>query len=186
MNASDLMTKAVESCSAGDNLQRAVQIMWEHDCGVVPVVDGDNRVVGMITDRDVAIAAYTQGRPLWQIPVSTAMAKHVHGVRETDDIAAVEMLMRRVRVRRVPVLDAGGRLTGIVSMNDLARHAHRSVGRKGDGLRGDTVVQTLAAICEPRATSGGEATTATAGAVHAVPSRHERAISGDVTARSCG
>jgi len=65
MNASDVMTKTVRSCSAGDSLQRAAQLMWEGDCGSVPVVDSDNRVVGILTDRDIAMAAYTQGRPLW-------------------------------------------------------------------------------------------------------------------------
>jgi CBS-domain-containing membrane protein len=56
-----------------------------------------------------------------------------------------------VRVRRVPVLDAEGRLKGILSMNDLTRHAHRAVGRWNNGLSIDSVVKTLAAICEPRA-----------------------------------
>jgi len=152
MIASEVMTRAVQSCGPNDTLQRATQIMWEHDCGVVPVVDGDNRVIGMITDRDIAIAAYTQGRSLWQIPVSSAMAKQVHGVRENDDLDAVETLMRRVQVRRVPVLDADGRLKGVLSMNDLARHAHRGNGRKSDGLRADSIAQTLAAVCEPRRT----------------------------------
>ena len=163
MNASDLMTKAVDSCRADDNLQRAMQIMWERDCGVVPVVDGENRVIGMITDRDVAIAAYTQGRPLWQIPVSNAMAKQVHGVRENDDLEVIETLMRRVRVRRVPVLDLAGKLKGILSLNDLVRHFHPSAGRRGDGLRGDSIAQTLAAICEPRSVpTAKEATRASA------------------------
>jgi CBS domain-containing protein len=151
MNASDLMTTTVQSCRADDNLQRAMQLMWDHDCGVVPVVDRDNRVIGMITDRDVAVAAYTQGRALWQIPVSTAMAKHVHGVRETDSLEMVEDLMRRVRVRRVPVLDGQGKLRGIISLNDLALHVHRGAGRKADGLRADSIAQTLAAVCEPHA-----------------------------------
>ena len=78
------------------------------------------------------------------------MAKEIHTVRESDSLEAVEMVMRRAQVRRVPVLDRDGRLTGILSMNDLARHAHRT-GRKGDGLRPDSIVQTLAVICEPRA-----------------------------------
>jgi CBS domain-containing protein len=151
MNTSDLMTTAVQSCHADDNLQRAMQIMWDHDCGVVPVVDRDNRVIGMITDRDVAVAAYTQGHALWQIPVSSAMAKHVHGVRDTDSLEMVEDLMRRVRVRRVPVLDAQGKLRGIISLNDLARHFHRGAGRKADGLRADGIAQTLAVVCEPHA-----------------------------------
>jgi CBS domain-containing protein len=149
MNVSDLMTSAVKSCGTNDNLQRAAQLMWENDCGIVPVVDGDGRAVGMITDRDICMAAYTHGQPLWQLPVSDAMAKQVHAVRETDPLEVVETLMRRVRVRRVPVLDGDGRIKGILSMNDLARHAHGSVGRKANGLSGDSIVQTLAAICEP-------------------------------------
>jgi CBS domain-containing protein len=152
MNVSDLMTTAVKSCSANDKLQRAAQIMWETDCGAVPVVDGDRRVVGMITDRDICMAAYTNGQTLWQIPVSGAMANQVHGVRENDELAAVEGLMRTVQVRRVPVLDEEGRLKGILSLNDLARH--RSTGRKADGLSGDSIAQTLAAICRPRGATG--------------------------------
>jgi CBS domain-containing protein len=165
MNASELMTTNVKSCSASDTLQRAAQIMWENDCGAVPVVNADNRVVGMITDRDICMAAYTQGRPLWQIPISSAMANKVHGVRETDPLEMVEMLMRRVQVRRVPVLDGDGRLSGILSMNDLARRAHRSLGRK-NGLSGDSVVQTLAAICEPRATASTAERTDHSGLAH--------------------
>jgi len=155
MNASELMTNNPKSCSPNDNLQRAAQIMWESDCGVVPVVDGQSHVVGMITDRDITMAAYTRGSALWQIPVSSAMSKQIHGVRENDPLEVIETLMRRVRVRRVPVVDSEGRLKGILSMNDLARHAHRT-GRKGNGLSGDSIVQTLAAVCEPRTTGAKE------------------------------
>lgn len=151
MNVSDLMTKDVRTCSANDNLQRAAQIMWESDCGVVPVVDSENRVIGIVTDRDIAMGAYTQGQTLWQIPVSKVMAKQVHPVHDGDRIDVAEDLMRRVRVRRVPVLDGEGRLKGILSLNDLARHAHGSIGRKADGLNGDSIAKTLAAICEPPA-----------------------------------
>lgn len=79
------------------------------------------------------------------------MAKQVHGARETDTVEAVEALMQRVRVRRVPVLDGDGHLKGILSMNDLARRAHRLGGRKDDSLGAHNVVHTLTAICEPRA-----------------------------------
>jgi CBS domain-containing protein len=149
MNASELMSLAVSSCGPGDSLQRAAQLMWEADCGAVPVVDGEHRVVGMITDRDVCMAAYTQGEALWRIPVSSAMARKVYGVAEGDSLDAVEAVMRQARVRRVPVLDKEGRLRGILSMNDLARHARGSVGRKADGLGADAIVKTLAAICAP-------------------------------------
>jgi CBS-domain-containing membrane protein len=78
------------------------------------------------------------------------MAKQVHGVHEKDSLDAVEAVLRRARVRRVPVLDGDGTLKGILSMNDLARHAHRSAGRRGDGPSSASIVQTMAAICEPQ------------------------------------
>jgi CBS domain-containing protein len=162
MNASELMTKAVKTCGPEDSLQRAAQIMWDADCGAVPVVDARGRVVGMITDRDVCMAAYTQGTSLREILVSNVMAKMIHSVSEGDSVDAVEELMRRTQVRRVPVLDGGGRLKGILSMGDLARHAHRSAFRKADGLNGDRIVQTLAGICEPRPASKGTASQAAA------------------------
>lgn len=150
MNVADLMTREVRSCRANDSVQSAARIMWENDCGAVPIVDGDERVIGMITDRDACMAAYTQGQPLWNIVISSAMSDQVHVVREADPIDVVETLMRNARVRRAPVVDGNGRLRGIVSMSDLARHVHRSNGRKPDGLGAATIVQTLATICEPR------------------------------------
>jgi CBS domain-containing protein len=161
MNVSDLMTTAVKSCGTNDNLQRAAQVMWENDFGAVPVVDGDSRVVGMITDRDICMAAYTRGQPLWQIPVSSAMAKQVHGVRESDSIEAVEAVMRQAQIHRVPVLDGDAHLKGFLSMNDLVRHAHHWAGRKTNGLSEGSIVQTMAAICEPHTAASVKAPTAT-------------------------
>ncbi len=150
MHVLELMTAAAKSCGPDDTVQLAAQIMWDNDCGVVPVVDDDGRVIGMVTDRDICMAACMHGKPLWQIPVSNAMARHVYAVREHDRVEIAEALMRRVRVRRVPVLDANGRLTGILSMNDLARHGHRSVGRPNNGLNGNSIMHTLSAIGESR------------------------------------
>lgn len=149
MNVSDLMTTNTKSCSPNDTLQDVARIMWENDCGVVPVVEADQHVNGMITDRDVCMASYLQGRPIWEIPVSSAMAKSVHGVREDKPLEAAETLMRRVQVRRVPVLDGGGRLRGILSISDLARHAQPTP-RTGNGLSSDSIVPTLAAISAAR------------------------------------
>jgi CBS domain-containing protein len=147
------MTRAVKACSSNESLHRAAQIMWETDCGCVPVVESNGRVVGMITDRDVCMAAYTTGQPLWQIPVSSAMARQVHAVRENEPLETAEKLMRRVQVRRLPVVDGNGHLKGILSMTDLALHAHSSEDRRGDSLCGDSIARTLAAICEPSFTS---------------------------------
>jgi CBS-domain-containing membrane protein len=159
MNVSELMTNPVKTCTTADNLQRAAQIMWEGDCGAVPVVDGEDSVVGMITDRDICMAAYTRGLALWQMQVSDTMSKEVHQILASDRLEAAEDVMKSARVRRVPVLDGGGRLVGIVSMNDLARHAQPVVGRghKANGLSLGSVARTLAAICEPHVADGAPA-----------------------------
>ncbi len=153
MKVEQLMTRKVKTCTTADNLNRAAQMMWEGDCGCVPVMstDGDGAVVGMVTDRDVAMAAYTQGKALWAIPVSEAMARKVIACHEGDGIDHADALMRDNRIRRRPVLDRSGRLIGLLSLNDVAREAHRE---KMSGTRAEVtaedVAETLASVCEPR------------------------------------
>ena len=151
MNVSELMTKEVQTCSIHDNLQRAAQIMWEKDCGCVPVVDEQMRVVGILTDRDICMAGYTQGKRYAEIPVSRAMAKVIFTVNESDSIGVAETLMSDKQVRRLPVLDGGGTLRGVISLNDLARNTQPTRGKASNGLSGDTIAQTLSAIGAPRA-----------------------------------
>jgi CBS domain-containing protein len=151
MNISQVMTRNPRVCSIKDSLEHAAQIMWENDCGCVPVVDGDGRTVGVITDRDICMAAYTQGAALWQMPVGLAASRSVVSVRENDPIETAQELMREHRIRRLPVVDGEGHPIGILSMNDVARRAQ--VGHCYNGLSGDTVARTLAAICTPRAMS---------------------------------
>jgi CBS domain-containing protein len=116
-----VMTGDVVTCSASDTLHRAAQIMWERDCGAVPVVDASGRVAGIITDRDLAMGAFTQGLPLVAIPVGRVASGRVHTVSvgaSVDDVIAV---MGRERVRRVVVIDAHQKVVGIVSLADVAR-----------------------------------------------------------------
>jgi CBS-domain-containing membrane protein len=124
--------------------------MWENDCGCVPVVDAAGRVVGMLTDRDVCMAAYTQGRPLAEIPVSSAMSRSVVACGPDDTIATAEQRMRQHRVRRLAVVDDEGRIAGILSLSDIARRAHQE--RAGGKRRTQTslgdVGETLGRICE--------------------------------------
>ena len=147
MNVGKLMTRDPGACSPDDTLNRAAQIMWEKDCGCVPVVDANFHPIAMITDRDICMAAYTQGRPLWSIPVSSAASHIVVVVRESEAVESAEGLMRAYRVRRLPVVDADGRLVGIISLNDLARHA--SFGHRHGELNADRITRALAAICAP-------------------------------------
>ena len=148
MNVQEIMSTDVESCQLDEPLDRAAQVMWEHDCGVVPIIDDDSRVVGMLTDRDICMAAYTQGRRLSRISVSSACAHAVHSCKMTDSPQTAENIMRMAQVRRIPVVDDEGKLRGILSIADLALHLHRP-GRKTDGLSYQSVAQTLAAISQP-------------------------------------
>jgi CBS domain-containing protein len=118
----DAMTDAVTACSPGETLNAAARHMWERDCGAVPVVE-DGKLAGIITDRDICMAAYTQGRPLTAIRIADVMTRHVHACRANDTLERAASLMADARVRRLPVLDGAGRLVGILSMADIARCA---------------------------------------------------------------
>jgi CBS domain-containing protein len=142
-----LMSYDPRTCGPDDSSSQAAQIMWDNDCGCVPVVDAEGRAIGMITDRDICMAAFTRGKPLSEIPVSTVFSRNVVTVHEDEPVEAAEAAMRSHRVRRVPVVDARGRPVGILSLNDLARRAGH---HRGDVDVND-FVGTFAAICEPAA-----------------------------------
>lgn len=149
MKAKNLMTRDVATCRPEDPMALAARIMWQRDCGVVPVVDGDGRVVGVVTDRDLCMASYTRSEPLSRMPVRDAMAKELFACREGDDEAAVHAAMREHRVRRLPVLDDEGRLLGIVSLNDLALEAAVAKGGAAE-KRQREIARTLTEISRHR------------------------------------
>src|SRR5882757_3352682 len=115
MNVADLMTREVKSCSIHNSLNAAARIMWDHDCGSVPIVDQENKLVGIVTDRDICIASYIQGRPLAEISVRLAMSPHVVTCAAADNLAAVHRLMRIHEVNRIPVVADDLSVVGIVS-----------------------------------------------------------------------
>lgn len=156
MKVRQLMNQPAITCSAVDTLDRAAGLMWEHDCGSLPVIDGDRRVVGMITDRDICMAAYTKGQPLGEIEVGPVMAKQVHCARPDDDVKRAEKTMRRHQVRRVPVVETDGRVIGVLSLNDLFLEAERQHGQRVRDLGEDEVVSTVAAVSAHRNTSLAE------------------------------
>ncbi len=124
MKVADLMTRDVHTCSIQDSLNGAARIMWDHDCGCTPVVDAHGKVVGIVTDRDVCMAAYTQGVPLEAIPVERVMSKRVISCSRTDDLETAHRLMRTHEIHRVPVVDTRGRPIGILSLSDVINHWH--------------------------------------------------------------
>ncbi len=150
MVIADLMSRNVATCKGDDRLDAAARLMWELDIGCVPVVDAQQHVIGMLTDRDVCMATYTQGKAPQQILVREAMAREVFACLPDDNLAEAEDIMRKRRVRRLPVIDLEGQLVGLISLNDLARESARQQTRVQKDLTPADVSATLAAICQPR------------------------------------
>lgn len=120
------MTKDVLFCASGDSLDRAAAIMWEKDCGVVPVVDAEKRVVGIITDRDICIAASTQNRKPSELKVAEVACQKVISCVPTDNIRDIFKLMKKNKVKRLPVTSQNGELVGIISLTDILFAAEKN------------------------------------------------------------
>lgn len=153
MNVESLMTKRVLACRVDETLNEAARIMWEHDCGFVPIIESDARprVVGVVTDRDLCMAAYTRGRPLREIRIGDVMSTPVRSCRPGDSLAAAEATMREGQVHRLPVVDDGDLLQGVISLADVAREASRETRSRRHEVTATEVGETLAAIRKPRA-----------------------------------
>ncbi len=119
MNVQQLMNREVKTCVPHEPLNEAAQIMWDTPCGAVPVVDEQGKPVGFLTDRDVCMAAYTQNKPLTELPVEGAMARTPVCCKSEDDLDSAAQLMRQHRTRRVPVVDREGILVGLLTLDDL-------------------------------------------------------------------
>jgi CBS domain-containing protein len=150
MKIEDIMTRDVRSCFPEESLSSAAQIMWEADCGAVPVVDKEQRVIGMITDRDICMASHLQGVPLRDATVASAMARDIKCCGPHDTPATVQAIMVQNKIRRVPVIDAERRLIGVVTLSDMANVLQTSQTLGGDGMTWTALAHTFAAVCEPR------------------------------------
>lgn len=133
MKAQDLMTTNPACCTQGSTVREAAQLMRDHDCGCVPVVEGDSkRLVGVVTDRDIACRCIAEGKSS-ETPVREIMTPKPQCCHPEDDVAAVEQIMIEAQVRRVPVVDAKDRCVGMIAQADLALSSEaasdREVGR---------------------------------------------------------
>ncbi len=143
MLVKDIMQTDIACCDATAIACAAAEILWDRDCGALPVLGPNGQVIGMVTDRDLCMAALTQGKRLDQIPVSSVMSRGVYTCRADQEMAVAHYLMRQHQIRRLPVLDRKGDLVGILSLNDLARLA-------GDEAARAEVARTLAGVGQAR------------------------------------
>lgn len=118
MRVEELMSEA-ECCHQGDTIRDAAKTMKEENVGFLPVCDPDEKPIGALTDRDITIRAVAEGRSL-DDDVTTVMTRDVIGCRVGDDLKDVEQKMRDHQTSRVMVCDEGGKLRGVVSLQDIA------------------------------------------------------------------
>ena len=155
MRAEEIMARQLETCRVVDSLWDAARKMWDHDIGCLPVEASDGRITSVITDRDIAMAAYLRGTPLEEIKVEEAMSHRLVTVQPGDSLQLVEERMRSEQVRRIPVVDTLGFLKGMITVNDLVHHLRTM--RSREGLDPAEVAGTLAAISAPRPLPSGSA-----------------------------
>lgn len=148
MKVQDVMTYDVQTCRPETNLAEAAMQMWRGDFGALPVVTTAGKVVGMITDRDICIAAATKHREPEHIRVKEVISGKVYGCSPDTDIREALKIMQQKQVRRLPIIEAyDGKLAGILSMNDVALKARAE---RTAELSAEDVENTLRAICTHR------------------------------------
>ncbi len=141
MKVKKLMTAEVEFCHSEDDLSKAAAIMWRRDCGVVPVIDGDMRVVGMITDRDITIAVCSRNQKPSAIKIGEVTNGKIISCSADDNIKDVLKKMRKNQLKRLPVVSQNGALIGILSITDILLESNKVK---------KPVASTLKTISSPR------------------------------------
>ena len=144
MKVQAIMTTDIGFCNLADNLTKAAEIMWQKDCGVVPIVDEDRKVVGMITDRDICIATATRHQKPSDIAAKEMINGAIISCAADDKIETALKKMRKNQLKRLPITDNNGELVGILSIADVL-----ACGRKANKLR-KQIYSTLKAIGTPR------------------------------------
>lgn len=141
----DFMTTNVQVCSPETDLAAAAELMWNNDCGALPVVE-NGKLQAMITDRDICIALGTRDRRPSELRVNEVANSAPEACEAGADIHSAMAKMRRAHVRRLPVVNEAGEIQGIVTLNDLILAADRKHG----ALEYEEVLNTAKAVCEHR------------------------------------
>jgi len=146
MRVVDIMMGTPYFCRPETNLGSATELMWTGNCGFLPVVGSEGKVVGVVTDRDICIALGTRGRPSGEVTVADVMSKKVYSCAPDDDVRVALSAMRDGRVRRLPVITREGDLVGVTSMDDVLLRAEGSGAAQAGAISSEEVVNALRAI----------------------------------------
>ncbi|MBZ4375129.1 CBS domain-containing protein [Corallococcus sp. AS-1-6] len=123
LTARDIMTRQVRTARRDSSLREVAQLMRDEDCGVVPIVDAQGRLLGLVTDRDLALRAFTGQRAVDGLRAADVMTEELEAVLPEEDLHGVIELMGRHQVRRIPVVEPDDRLVGIIALGDIASRA---------------------------------------------------------------
>lgn len=154
MHVNEIMTRPVITCHGNATLDEVSRLMWDNDCGAVPVVNDAGVPIGIVTDRDIAMSAMLNHRPLWEIHAATVVqAQRLVCCGQFDTVEDSLARMEQVGVRRLPVVDAEGKLVGIVSTADAVALT-QSGGRKKEGrVSVDHLLGMLRKVATPHGNS---------------------------------
>ena len=143
MKVADVMMRTPASCTAETNLAAAVEILWTRNCGMLPVVNTEGKVTGVLTDRDICIALGTRNRPASEIIVREIQPEKLFACKADDDIHAALAILSGAQVRRLPVLDDAGQLAGILSLDDVVLHAATAIAGRVPELSSSEVIEYM-------------------------------------------
>ncbi|HKR58950.1 MAG TPA: CBS domain-containing protein [Pyrinomonadaceae bacterium] len=146
MKVKEIMSNGATSCDLNVSLADAAKLMWDGDCGVLPVLKEGTELVGMITDRDICMATAMRDRNSSSISVEEVITGDVYKATPEEDVLSAMETMRLKKVRRLPVVEEG-KLVGILSLNDIVLNAKGREGKKVAELTFEDVVGTFKAIC---------------------------------------
>ena len=144
MKVKDVMKTDVGFCSVEDNLMKTAEVMRHRDCGVVPVIDDERRVVGMLTDRDLCLAVVARNRKASDVKTGDLIKGEAIICAADDKIESALRKMRKNQIKRLAVIGESGELVGIVSVSDILLGV-----RKDKNLK-KKIYATLKAVAKPR------------------------------------
>lgn len=150
MKVRELCSRSVRTCTPETNLADAGWSMWDVDCGILPVVDEEKKLLGVITDRDICMSVATKYRPAAEITAKEVCTGKVYSCTLDDGVDRAMEIMRRESIRRLPVVDLEGRVQGILSLNDIALAARPADRARANGVTYGDLVPTMQAVCARR------------------------------------
>lgn len=147
MRVQDIMVNDIATCAPDADLESVAMMMWNNDCGIVPITDKDGKPLGIITDRDISIAAAMKHRQLSEISASDVKDGQIVSCQPDQDVKNALKMMRDTRIRRLPVVDRQGSLVGMLSMGDIvANIPTNSDATTPDNPTCEDIVSTLKAV----------------------------------------